>query len=84
MTDPKPTERARILTGDTPTGKLHLGHWVGSVKRRVELQNTHDCYFILANIHAFTTRAAEPDAIREDTLEIVRDLLAMGIDPERS
>ncbi|MFB0987127.1 MAG: tryptophan--tRNA ligase [Phycisphaerales bacterium] len=84
MTDSKPTERARILTGDTPTGKLHLGHWVGSVKRRVELQNTHDCYFILANIHAFTTRAAEPDAIREDTLEIVRDLLAMGIDPERS
>ena len=84
MIDPTPTERARILTGDTPTGKLHLGHWVGSVKRRVELQDTHDCYFILANIHAFTTRASQPDAIREDTLEIVRDLLAMGIDPERS
>ena len=74
----------RILTGDTPTGKLHLGHWVGSVKRRVELQDTHDCYFILANMHAFTTRVNEPDAIRADTLEIVRDMLALGIDPERA
>lgn len=76
--------RPRILTGDTPTGKLHLGHWVGSVKRRVELQDTHDCYFILANLHAFTTRADKPDEIRADTLEIVRDHLAMGIDPERA
>ncbi len=78
------TERPRILTGDTPTGKLHLGHWVGSVKRRVELQESHDCFFILANMHAFTTRADQPDEIRADTLEIVRDLVAMGIDPERS
>ena len=44
--------KPRILTGDTPTGPLHLGHWVGSVKRRVELQDTYDCYFILANMHA--------------------------------
>jgi tryptophanyl-tRNA synthetase len=80
MTAPRP----RILTGDTPTGQLHLGHWVGSVKRRVELQDTHDCYFILANYHAFTTRADKPQEIRRDTLAIVRDYLAMGIDPERS
>lgn len=77
MVTPKP----RILTGDTPTGQLHLGHWVGSVKRRVELQQTHDCYFIIANIHAFTTRAEKPDEIRADTIEIVKDHLAMGIDP---
>ena len=77
-----PNQTQRILTGDTPTGKLHLGHWVGSVKRRVELQSSHDCFFILANMHAFTTRADQPEAIREDTLEIVRDLLCMGIDPE--
>jgi len=77
-------DRPRILTGDTPTGKLHLGHWVGSVRRRVELQDSHDCFFILANMHAFTTRADKPDEIRADTLEIVRDLVAMGIDPERS
>ena len=84
MSQPTNANRPRILTGDPPTGKLHLGHWVGSVKRRVELQDTHECYFILANIHAFTTRANEPDAIRTDTLDIVRDHLAMGIDPEKS
>ena len=78
------TQRDRILTGDTPTGKLHLGHWVGSVKRRVELQDSHDCFFILANMHAFTTRSDQPEEIRSDTLEIVRDLLCMGIDPERA
>ena len=78
------TQPSRILTGDTPTGKLHLGHWVGSVRRRVELQDSHDCFFILANMHAFTTRVDDPDAIRSDTLEIVRDLLSMGIDPERA
>lgn len=77
-------DRPRILTGDTPTGKLHLGHWVGSVRRRVELQESCDCFFILANMHAFTTRSDRTDEIRADTLEIVRDLLAMGIDPERS
>lgn len=78
------TSRPRILTGDTPTGRLHLGHWVGSVKRRVELQTTHDCYFIIANYHAFTTRVDQSKDIRSDTLEIVRDYLAMGIDPERA
>ncbi len=77
---PKP----RILTGDTPTGTLHLGHWVGSVKRRVELQSSHECYFLIANMHAFTTRAEQPADIRRDSIEIVRDYLAMGIDPKLS
>jgi len=76
--------KPRILTGDTPTGPLHLGHWVGSVKRRVELQDTYDCYFIIANMHAFTTRAEQAAEIRQDCMEIVRDYLAMGIDPQRS
>jgi len=76
--------RPIILTGDTPTGKLHLGHYLGSVRRRVELQATHECYIILANLHAFTTRAACSDEIRADTFEIVRDYLAMGLDPARS
>lgn len=76
--------RPRILTGDTPTGQLHLGHWVGSVRRRVELQDSHDCYFILANYHAFTTRADKAAEVRRDTIAIVKDYLAMGIDPERS
>lgn len=78
------TTKPRILTGDTPTGQLHLGHYVGSVKRRVELQDSHECYFIIANIHAYTTRADKPQEVRRDSLEIVRDYLAMGIDPSKS
>ena len=73
-----------ILTGDTPTGQLHLGHYVGSVRRRVELQDTHECFFLVANLHAYTTRAEEASEIRQDTLEIVRDYLAMGIDPNKA
>jgi len=76
--------RRRILTGDTPTGRLHLGHWVGSLENRVRLQADHECYFLVANVHAFTTRARDPDAIRLDTLEIVKDWLACGIDPDRA
>ena len=75
--------KQRMLTGDTPTGRLHIGHYVGSVRRRVELQETFDCYIILANMHAFTTRAEQPDDIRSDTIEIVRDYLAMGLDPNK-
>jgi len=76
--------KPRILTGDTPTGKLHLGHWVGSVENRVALQDKYDCYFLIANMHAFTTRADKPDEIRASTIEIVKDWLACGIDPEKS
>jgi tryptophanyl-tRNA synthetase len=78
------TPRPRILTGDTPTGQLHLGHFVGSVKQRVALQDSHECYFIIANMHAFTTRSGQPQEIHDDCLEIVRDYLAMGIDPHKS
>ena len=76
--------RPRILTGDTPTGRLHLGHWVGSLENRVALQDDYECFFLLANMHAFTTRSELPADIRRDTLEIVKDWLAAGIDPERS
>lgn len=75
--------RPRILTGDTPTGRLHVGHWVGSLENRVRLQDDYDCYFLIANVHAFTTRAHDPAAIRRDTLDIVKDWLAAGIDPAR-
>lgn len=78
------TSRPRILTGDTPTGSLHLGHWVGSLENRVRLQSNYDCYFLLANMHAYTTRSEAPDDIRRDTIEIVKDWLAAGIDPQRA
>lgn len=76
--------KKRLLTGDTPTGQLHLGHWVGSLENRVRLQDEYECYFLLANMHAFTTRVKDPAAIRRSTLDIVLDYLSAGIDPERS
>jgi tryptophanyl-tRNA synthetase len=78
------TPKPRILTGDTPTGKLHLGHYVGSVENRLALQDQYDCYFIIANKHAFTTRADRPDEIRQSVIEIATDYLACGIDPNKS
>ncbi|MBC7784778.1 MAG: tryptophan--tRNA ligase [Burkholderiales bacterium] len=76
--------KPRILTGDTPTGKLHLGHYVGSVENRVAMQDAYDCYFIIANKHAFTTRADKPGEIRQSVIDIATDYLACGIDPAKS
>ncbi|MCD8524864.1 MAG: tryptophan--tRNA ligase [Gammaproteobacteria bacterium] len=77
-------QRQRLLTGDTPTGKLHLGHWVGSLENRVKLQEEYDCYFIIANIHAFTTRATQAEDIRQSVIDITLDYLGAGIDPKKS
>jgi len=78
------TTKPRLLTGDTPTGKLHLGHWVGSLENRVSLQNDYDCYFLIANPHAFSTKAEKPGEIRDSVLDIVLDYLSAGIDPQKS
>lgn len=77
-------KKPRLLTGDTPTGRLHLGHYVGSLENRLALQDDYECYFILANMHAFTTRSERPDEIRDSTLQITLDYLAAGIDPQKS
>ncbi len=77
--------KPRILTGDTPTSTgLHLGHYVGSLENRLKLQDSHDCYFLIANVHAFTTLSEKPDDIRANTIGIVKDWLAVGLDPDRS
>ena len=76
--------KPRLLTGDTPTGKLHLGHYVGSVENRLALQDQYDCFFIIANKHAFTTRAERADEIRQSVIDIATDYLAAGIDPDKS
>ncbi|HEX6135125.1 MAG TPA: tryptophan--tRNA ligase [Longimicrobiales bacterium] len=79
-------KRRRILTGDRPTGRLHLGHWVGSIGNRVRLQDEYECFFIIADWHTLTTRP-EKDAIAEvpsNIREMVLDYLACGIDPDRS
>jgi tryptophanyl-tRNA synthetase len=75
----------RILTGDTPTGRLHLGHYIGSIENRLSLQEQgYECYFLIANKHAFTTRAARPEEIRQSVIDIATDWLSVGIDPVRS
>ena len=77
--------KPRILTGDTPTSTgLHLGHFVGSLENRLALQDSYDCYFLIANVHAFTTLAEKPAEVRANTIGIVKDWLAVGLDPERS
>lgn len=78
------SSKPRLLTGDTPTGKLHLGHYVGSIENRLAMQDHYDCFFLIANKHAFTTRADKPDDIRQSVMEIATDWLAVGIDPQKS
>jgi tryptophanyl-tRNA synthetase len=78
------TQKLRLLTGDTPTGKLHLGHFVGSLENRIHMQKDYDCYFIIANVHAFTTRMDKPADIHQSVLDITLDYLAAGIDPKQS
>ena len=76
-----------ILTGDRPTGKLHVGHYAGSLKERVELQNSgeYDKVFIMiADAQALTDNAEHPEKVRENVLEVALDYLACGIDPEKS
>jgi tryptophanyl-tRNA synthetase len=79
-------EKKRILTGDRPTGRLHLGHYVGSLANRVRLQDEYQCFFIIADLHVLTTRPEKEHllAIRRNVREIVLDYLAVGIDPEKS
>lgn len=78
------THKPRLLTGDTPTGKLHLGHWVGSIENRVKLQDEYDCYFLIANVQAFTTRMDRPGEVHQNVMDVMLDYLAAGIDPKRS
>lgn len=76
-----------ILTGDRPTGRLHLGHYVGSLKRRVELQNSGEyskVYIMIADAQALTDNADHPDKIRENLIEVALDYLACGLDPAKS
>jgi tryptophanyl-tRNA synthetase len=76
--------RKRILTGDRPTGKLHLGHYVGSLANRVRLQDEYECFFLIADYHALTTAYQDPGGIGDNVHELVLDYLSVGIDPERS
>lgn len=76
-------EKRRILTGDRPTGRLHLGHYVGSIQNRVQLQKEYECFFLIADLHMLTTRPAKEDieAITDNARQMVTDYIACGIDP---
>ena len=79
--------RKIILTGDRPTGRLHVGHYVGSLRERVELQNSgkfDDIYIMIADAQALTDNADNPEKVRRNVREVALDYLAVGIDPAKS
>jgi tryptophanyl-tRNA synthetase len=77
--------RKRILTGDRPTGRLHLGHYVGSLRNRARLQDEYECFFIIADLHMLTTKNSPEDIaqVADNARGIVYDYIAAGIDPAR-
>ena len=79
-------KKKRILTGDRPTGRLHIGHYFGSLKTRVEMQNTgkYDPYILIADVQALTDNFNNPEKVRKNVREVMLDYLSVGIDPEKT
>jgi len=77
-------KRKRILTGDRPTGRLHLGHYVGSLVNRVKLQEEYETFILIADVQALTDHFEQPEILLQNIREVVRDYLAVGINPEKS
>ena len=77
------SQKKRVLSGMRSTGKLHLGNYVGALVNWVKLQDTHQCFFFIADWHALTTDYADPSQIKQNTLEVMIDWLAAGLDPDR-
>lgn len=75
--------KKRILTGDRPTGKMHLGHYVGSLKNRVSLQDEYETFIMVADVQALTDNYDNPSKVRENILEVTMDNLAVGLDPDK-
>ncbi len=76
--------RPRVLSGMRPTGRLHLGNYMGALFNWVGLQDQYDCFFFIADLHALTTDYADPTALRQNIRDVALDFLAAGLDPERS
>ncbi|OIO47172.1 MAG: tryptophan--tRNA ligase [Candidatus Tagabacteria bacterium CG10_big_fil_rev_8_21_14_0_10_40_13] len=76
--------KKRILTGDRPTGSLHIGHYVGSLENRVRLQDEYECFFIIADYQVLTDHLRETEKISKNILEIAIDWLSVGMDPQKS
>lgn len=75
--------KKRVLTGDRPTGGLHLGHYVGSLKTRVIMQDLHDCFVMIADVQALTDNFATPDKVQKNVFEVALDNLSVGLDPKK-
>ena len=80
----QPSSRPRVLSGMRPTGKLHLGNYMGALANWVKLQDQYECYFFIADWHALTTDYADPSQVVPNTRDVMLDYLAAGLDPERS
>jgi tryptophanyl-tRNA synthetase len=76
-------KRKRVLSGARPTGKLHLGNYVGAVSNWVQMQDEYECFFFIADWHALTTDYADTSRVKENSFEVLLDLLASGLDPGR-
>jgi len=76
--------KKRIMSGMRPTGKLHLGHYLGVIENWKNLQNEYDCYFSVADWHALTTKYDKTDDLKQNTIDVVMDWLACGIDPSKA
>ena len=83
MTDQLQQNRPRVLSGMRPTGKLHLGNYVGALQNWVKLQDTHTCFFFIADWHALTTDYDDTSRVGDNTIEVILDWLAAGLDPQR-
>ena len=77
-------DKKRILTGDRPTGRLHIGHYFGSLKNRVKLQDEYDTFILIADVQALTDNFNNPEKVRKNVREVLIDYLSVGIDPEKA
>ena len=82
--NPNSTSRPRVLSGMRPTGKLHLGNYMGALANWVKLQDAYECYFFVADVHALTTDYADTSKIPGNIMEVAMDFLAAGLDPKKS
>ncbi len=80
---PSSLKRKRVLSGMRSTGKLHLGNYVGALKNWVRMQDEHECFFCVADLHALTTDYADTSKVKQNSLDVLLDWLAAGLDPER-
>ena len=76
-------EKKIVLTGDRPTGKLHIGHYFGSIQNRLKLQEQYETYILIADVQALTDNFNNPEKVRTAIKELAKDYLSCGIDPEK-